>query len=622
MIIAIIAVSIKAEDTIIVSESTADTSVQAISISDIPAPRKNKRAVIFDASACDDSYKCESFDPTRVSEYDVFHSDASGPSEILRYRMLTSVSIPYSLSSNLNRVLPYGNTAPNPNFFLYAATSVSTPPFILHGAARHWAGDMISPMQARGFEIDPHGYRYATYPHELTSPELAIFWENGVFNQNTLNLRLNRALSPNIMMSLFSNYRYFANTRFNHERNDVANFYRNFYSDTSKVMNHGYNPLVDEHVLGGSILRTSAADSSKLYASFVYMNLLNEYALNYPPLTLTPTLDRLNWALLGRRIYKIDAALTGKKMGAAQLNLKTALVSEAIESSFPPDTTIATGSEQAYNFIIDATLAMPSNLEFTVGTMIRNIEFFDEREITRHDYHSEISYSRDFNFFGIPNFFDAYVGATASPDSDSNTIYISTRAGVSVDFLLWGSQRWLKLYANTEAAGVEGRLESSYWGALLGYQNHHKEYSDWAVRNAWLGGIPPYQQPTHTVIISPWIHRIGGFSLLSKTFITDTKPHLKTSANLSYLITPKGMRHTFETALGFDYWSERDPVWFAGFHGWNDPIFDVNVKITAHISTFRLFYKIDNILNRRQAYVPGYFSPGVTFRWGINWVLL
>jgi hypothetical protein len=82
------------------------------------------------------------------------------------------------------------------------------------------------------------------------------------------------------------------------------------------------------------------------------------------------------------------------------------------------------------------------------------------------------------------------------------------------------------------------------------------------------------------------------------------------------------MAYTFETEIGFDYWSERDPVHFAGHYGWDYPIYDLNVKVTAHIKTFRLFYKIDNLMNMRQAYIPGYFSPGVTFRWGINWFIL
>jgi hypothetical protein len=45
------------------------------------------------------------------------------------------------------------------------------------------------------------------------------------------------------------------------------------------------------------------------------------------------------------------------------------------------------------------------------------------------------------------------------------------------------------------------------------------------------------------------------------------------------------------------------------------------MEIGVHVKTFRFFSKIDNLLNRRIAYVPGYTLPGLTFRWGVAWFL-
>jgi hypothetical protein len=174
--------------------------------------------------------------------------------------------------------------------------------------------------------------------------------------------------------------------------------------------------------------------------------------------------------------------------------------------------------------------------------------------------------------------------------------------------------------------GADGTVLLGYFGAMLGYRLT-AGIDPFTVEASWPQGVPPYCQPNHTIIISPWMSRFRGFSLLSRTFITDTRPYIKTSAALSYIIKPMGMSHSFETELGLDYWSERDPVMFAGYTrwsgltGWDAPIYDLNLKVTAHIKTFRLFWKVDNLLNARHAYVPGYFSPGLTFRWGINWFL-
>ena len=42
-------------------------------------------------------------------------------------------------------------------------------------------------------------------------------------------------------------------------------------------------------------------------------------------------------------------------------------------------------------------------------------------------------------------------------------------------------------------------------------------------------------------------------------------------------------------------------------------------KAAFQFHSFRLFMRVDNVLNRKFAYVPGYFMPGLTFRWGFNW---
>jgi hypothetical protein len=103
--------------------------------------------------------------------------------------------------------------------------------------------------------------------------------------------------------------------------------------------------------------------------------------------------------------------------------------------------------------------------------------------------------------------------------------------------------------------------------------------------------------------------------------VSDRKPFLKAEASVSFLSHPEDTREYIESRLSFDYWSPRDTITYAGINTWNREIYDVNFEIASHVRTFRFFGKIDNILNRKFAYLPGYYSPGLTFRWGIAWYL-
>ena len=69
------------------------------------------------------------------------------------------------------------------------------------------------------------------------------------------------------------------------------------------------------------------------------------------------------------------------------------------------------------------------------------------------------------------------------------------------------------------------------------------------------------------------------------------------------------------------YWSPRTPVEFAGRTWGTAPIIDIGTVVTAEIKQFRLYWKVDNILNRNNAYLPGYEMPGIIFRWGFSWTI-
>ena len=598
--------------------------------------RGNDRRAAYFPAAPDSS---GAFEPSSLGVTGIFRGDGADVAEILRYRALTSVYVPFTLSGSLNRALPYGS----PALTAYPAAALS--PFAQSvPSPRFWGGGAVSAAQAREVGMEAgDGILYHTHPDALTPPELSVFWENGVFDQNTLNLRLNRPLSQNLMLSAFASYRYLRGQRFSHERNDIANFYKFFNSDTSTIMNRGYNPLADERSLGSAFLRLNA-DSSKLRASFSYANLQDEYALNIP----AQSLDRLNWALLDRRVYRVDAALLDKRIGRAwRADVKAAFVNEALKTSYQPDTTLVNGRGGSGSFMAGVDFAAPGDWGLSVESMVRNIEFYNGTDKLFSENHAELFYTRRFSPGATLR---ARAGAMVSPYNDTSyysrpdveTEFAAIPTGsATFELLSRDSSARLGVFAergyfitcpdyHTEryeplgwagfntVIGAEGQMRSRYLGLLLGYRHYAGSY---ALREVWPEGFPPYLQPANVFIIAPWASRYRGFSLLSRAIITDTKPYLKATASLSHVVQPRGMAYTFETELGFDYWSERDPFRFAGHVGWNEPVYDLNLKVTAHIRTFRLFYKVDNLLNLRQAYVPGYFSPGLTFRWGINWFI-
>ena len=615
------------------------------------------------------------FDPASHSQSDLFRDDGATAPEILRYRALTSVAIPFSLSNSLNRLLCYGNPAWPQAGYPYAPITAQ-PPFLPY-SPRFFGAGLLSGAETESFAIDPqNGLPYTPYPAAMTFPEFHVFWENGAFSKNTLNLRLSRPLSHSLMLSAYSHSNYLNGQRFNHERNDIMNFYKTFYSDTSNIVNNGYNPHVDENSMGAALLRENA-DSSKIHAAFSFTDLKNEYALNLP----AKTPDRLKWAALYRTMYRFDASITDKELRPLRVNAKAALINEELRSK--ADTAIATGSGDALSFIADADAALPSGVGLAAKSMVKHMKTFGDDEYTFSEYRAEAFYKREFKlrhttaavnvsagaalFLGFDTLYTpAYDnGQLVSTNAEATTSHTAptSRAAVSLfpdrPSASLSRRARLSLFAelspyavypdynppryriprfdipyngvwakSSVAAGAEAQAQTDLVGILVGYRNQTND-DLYLLRSLWPEGYPPYRQPRNTVIIAPWTERIANFALLSRVIITDTKPFVKASACLSHITHPGGMEHTFETEIGFDYWSENEAFAFGSYqtgsgyyYGWNEPIFDLNVKVAAHIKSFRLFYKIDNVLNRKLSYVPGYFSPGLTFRWGLNWFLL
>lgn len=570
------------------------------------------------------------YNPVSNNSSEIFRTDGTAPSEIFRYDA-PSVSVPFMLSSSMNRLLIYGNTAPVTRF--KSTGSLLVP-------SRFEGTDYLFSTQARNLHLGPGPQLSVDFqPDALVVPETVIYWENGVFDQNTLNIRFSRPLSRSVQFNAFSNYRSFAGKRFHHERNDVLKFYSTFASDTSVLMNRGYNPLVDEHIVGGT-LHWDRKDQSSAVATFSYGDLSNEYALDRP----AQSIDRLHWAKLNRFVYRGDALLRDGKAGPFDLDLKAGISDETYRFIYPArNITEKNPKEKAHrrDVYISAASSLPLGAKNELGLKhklhFNSRELFDLTEKFGYENTPELFYNHAFEMNGIEG--DLYGSAGTFVRTWDDTTYVTPVAQLTADLKkdnyrlsMFATQGALPVYPNFDSPyfdaytenyrvlGTELFLNGDKAGLLLGYQ-FTDGISDFTVANAWPEGKAPYEQPRHTFIIAPGTTRWRGFSLSAKAMLSDSRPYVKASGALDYVVHPTGTAEYIQTQLAFDYWSQRDPVPFAGFNRWHNPIYDLNLKITAHIRSFRLFYKVDNLLNRRHAYVPGYFSPGVTFRWGINWFI-
>jgi hypothetical protein len=155
-------------------------------------------------------------------------------------------------------------------------------------------------------------------------------------------------------------------------------------------------------------------------------------------------------------------------------------------------------------------------------------------------------------------------------------------------------------------------------GLLTGYA-YSTGVDSATLAHAWPQGQFPYAEPNHVLTVAPALGRFYGFALQGRWMLSDTKPRHRINGTVSYLVTTSGGNQQIGFDVSVDYWSPRDRLSFAGIDTWHRTVLDLSGKAFVQIRSFRLFYKVDNILNRKYAYVPGYFMPGLTFRWGFNW---
>jgi len=395
-------------------------------------------------------------------------------------------------------------------------------------------------------------------------------------------------------------------------------------------------------------LAWTAKNGAETRFSYKYADIHNDLAREYCTDTTKDT-TALVWEMRSHFDHHVQAHLLalpfGKHLrihaeGFLQKNVnRISPVSTAI-SGYP----VRRGESMSYGFGIKPFIGFNSKdtLAITVNTRRDEIERNDKSRLVNHYTRAALTFTQHYTFLPINLLGTAKGGIGYAFVNVNEKLEPNLTWHITLTHTL-GNQN-LKLFAlqdilpptipynnaipifpgnltdGYQSYGAESELRYKKIGLNLGYCYMY-DVSPLSVDKAWPHQIAPYEEPRWVVTVTPLLGQWHGLSLFSQWMFSETKPLIKSKSILScHLNRDKKAMHLF-IDLGINYWSKREPVSYAGITKWHRPILDLNVKTTVQIKTFRLFYKIDNVLNSPIAYVPGYFMPGLIFRWGFNWLI-
>ncbi|MBD3319749.1 MAG: hypothetical protein GF350_01495 [Chitinivibrionales bacterium] len=584
------------------------------------------------------------YNPFHYYTWQFFRADGSGISEALRFAPPT-ISIPIALSSSLNRALYYGYPSGFGGFI--PSTGIFPIGFSPVGGT-----DFITCAEAAGIDFSGNGNNTVYFhPGKIISPEMSLYWENGVFAENILDIRFARPVTSNIRLGVFTSYRFLSHNDYTHQQGDIYRFYKDSYSffgfDSSVVANEGTNPLTDE-LAAGFHLDWNINRHTRSFFSYSYSDIKNELLYqqqdNIMPLDTAPLLwerliqyrNDIRFGLIGIGISPLRADI--KMSIDRDINKRSPLSNRyrGNEPEYRGEQTRIGGSIRPYTTLGPDTLFAEYILDNSTKTL------YTSRQWNSTAQTAQAGYIHRFQFGVFGGFLDAAGGHRFLGIEDS-TGHLWTWSG-GLRSTLAGQK--IRVFARRDAAHysipfdvsekIYGRLFDPYQaygaemflavkkaGVFLGY-TYVDEIGGATLSHSWPHGVYPYEQPRSVFTIAPVFGTWRGLSISSRWMISDTKPYAKSQTALRYDITARNGRQHIMLDLVLDYWSDRDPFEIGKAEDraiWSREIYDLYFKTTIQIKTFRLFYKVDNLLNRQFAYVPGYVMPGLTFRWGFNWLI-
>ncbi|MBD3393768.1 MAG: hypothetical protein GF418_16675 [Chitinivibrionales bacterium] len=577
----------------------------------------------------------------RVFPFHIFSADDAAISPALQDHP-AMVRIPYTLSSSLNRVLFFGLPSGH-----VALKSNAWEPKLRSGAVV--GTDIISPGDMHDAVIlPPASVCYDAFPRPMASPHVLMFWESGLFAENSLDVRFARPLGRHVNLGVFSTYRYFERGEYS-TSGSMEDLYEPFMKDTSVLVREGENPLTQEHLSGARVGWTSS-NGVRLAAAYDYFDLHDDIAFE----KLDTSGSMLYWSERSLYSHRASGGIDNLRLGALGLGAG-AFVNNDVHRTLPLADSLETGAGargERTRVGASATPFLPLgddttrlHYEFSKDDKTR----FNGGKWTIVEHRPALSHVHRFSLgpvntklFGSFGYMLAFLedNLARAPvwDAGFSADAFGQRLGVfaaqqrmpldvpyDTAVVLMPRRLLVEVYPESfvdlyRLYGADALLSYKragiYLGAIL-----TDDIDPYKLAYYWPGGTVPYTQPRRVLVVSPLLGWWHGLAARSSWLFSDTKPYVKSHSTLSFHSPGRGKRQRLFVDLGYDYWTEREYVSLGGIDTWSEPIHDVHMKIAVQIRTFRLYYKIGNMLNRKNAYVPGYFLPGITFRWGFNWML-
>ena len=565
------------------------------------------------------------------------HTDAIGISEAAR-TIPSVVAVPFALSSGVNRFMYYGFPL-LPNGVYFDNNAFPENPTSMAGTDNIFS-TQVTQVSCSG----PRGLDVSSAPSGLVIPQTGLLWENGVFGENVLGVRFSRPITRTTDFALSSNYRYFAPYTYE-TAGDMTSLYDYFIADTSLLENGGRNPTSSETNMS-LVLASHTGPWGNAWISYSYEDARDDLAVQQ--VDTTNDTAGLAWESLWRYANVLRAqahSIPAMPAGRLMLNADARAVWEGHTATIPNVNSLTPALKIGRN--TDAALSLEPF--FPLGNDTIAISGSAERE-ERGLYNGSAAaatvgdaragYRRGFSSSRI----SASVKATLGDG------VMAPQGGGAVHSLVYSAEisaaadgQTLRLFAlrdhlpyllpfDTIAAPLTSYFDVyNVYGAelYLGYKKvglalgvcGASGVDTAAAARFWPDGTMPYKQPHVAVLAAPLFGRWLGFSLGSRCIVSDVKPYVKSQTTLNYTAQPLGVSEHITVDLMYDYWSARDPVPYGGTDLWSRELTSLSLRMAVHIKAFNIFYKVDNILDRKYAYVPGYFMPGITFRWGFAWII-
>lgn len=559
----------------------------------------------------------------------IFSSDVIDVSEVAR-NYPSMVAAPFSLSNNLNRCMPYG--FPLPGLVMAATQEIHS-----SSADAYTGTDRLSSTQISGLSLDPlQRLRLTPNLDDCVAPETDFLWETGLFYENILNVRFVRPLSPTLSFGIFSNNRYFKSLKYS-TKNDIKSLYGYFVTDTNMLAQGAINPLVEDQ---NTELRFSSygKHGERRNFSVSYHDEKNEIAFQQD----SGATQKLRWDRISQYGTIADAGYEGLRLKPLFIDAQLHVESGGHTRYNPLNYTQRMGRSNEYSLVLKPYIPLRSDTLLAIGGVTRNDEtVYDQtkRSTMREDV--SIGVTHHGRLRGVDLTISGTIGECFLSQKISGLNKYNWTGAISAEIELKRQMvRAFTMRATTPYPSIYDSASTLLAPYLKMYESYGAEYfgrykkigvmagicgvSGLGNKDSlylWPSNVLPYKQPKVSYVLSPLFGQWHGLSAASRWMMSDSRPYLKAQTSLSYQAHPLEGREHFLIDLVYDYWSTRDKITYGADSSWNKELNSLSLKIAVQIKTFSLFYKVDNILNRKFDYVPGYWMPGLTFRWGFQWMI-